>query len=272
MRRYLCRAPGVEERMERPGLLKIAVLLAACAAVLLASVASSAGAATVRVGKLILHADGGFTPRELPRRAYAPISFQGHADIETTDGSPPPALQRIQLDFDRDGKLTTTGLPVCQPAQLEGATPQQARNRCDGALVGTGHVGATIGIPGLRVNVKAPLSLFNGPRQAGNQTVIAHSQTVFPLPETYVVTIPVERRRGIYGYRSTFDLPPIAGGLGALTHIDAKIGRRYRSGGAERSYISARCSDGILQTLGLASFADGTVVSGSLFRACQALP
>jgi hypothetical protein len=257
--------------MGRFGLLKIAALFAACA-MLSASVADLAGAATVRVGKLILRADGGFAPRLLPRRDYAPIRFQGHADIDTTDGSPPPALQRIRLDFDRDGKLTAAGLAVCQPAQLEGTTPQQARNRCGAAQVGAGHVGATIGVPGLRVNVRAPLSLFNGPRQGRAWTVIAHSQTIFPLPETYVVTIPVERRRGIYGYRSTFDLPPIAGGLGALTHIDAKIRRRYRVGGSERSFISARCSDGILQTLGLASFADGTVVSGSLFRACQALP
>lgn len=257
--------------MGRVGLPKIAVLLTACA-VLFAAAAGSASAATVRVGKLILRADGGFAPRMLPRREYAPIRFQGHADIDTTDGSPPPALQRIQLDFDRDGRLTTAGLPVCQPAQLENATPRQARNRCAGALVGTGRVGATIGVPGLRVDVRAPLSLFNGPGLDGNRTVIAHSQTIFPLPETYVVTIPVERRRGIYGYRSTFDLPPIAGGFGALTHIDARIGRRYRAGGAERSYISARCSDGILQTLGLASFADGTVVSGSLFKPCQALP
>ncbi|HWM64341.1 MAG TPA: hypothetical protein VNP96_10180 [Solirubrobacterales bacterium] len=251
--------------------LKIAAMLAACA-VLFATVAASAGGATVRVGKLVLRADGGFAPRMLPRREYAPIRFQGHADIKTTDGSPPPALQRIRLDFDRDGRLTTAGLPVCQPAQLAGATPQQARSRCAGALVGTGHVKATIGVPGLRVNVTAPLSLFNGPGLSGNRTVIAHSQTIFPLPETYVVTIPVERRRGVYGYRSTFDLPPIAGGFGALTHIDAKIGRRYRAGGAERSYISARCSDGILQTLGLATFADGTVISGSLFKGCQALP
>jgi hypothetical protein len=271
MRRYLARAPGVDEAMRRFGLLKIAALFAACA-MLSVAVGGSAGAATVRVGKLVLQADGGFTPRQLPRRDFVPIHFQGHADIKTTDGSPPPPLQRIQLDFDRDGKLTTAGLAVCQPAQLGGATPQQARNRCGAALVGTGHVGATIGIPGLRVNVRAPLSLFNGPRQGGKWTVIAHSQTIFPLPETYVVTIPVERRRGIYGYRSTFDLPPIAGGLGALTHIDAKIGRRYRAGGSERSFISARCSDGILQTFGLAWFADGTVISGSLFRACQTLP
>jgi hypothetical protein len=239
---------------------------------MLVAVASS-DAAKVRVGTLVLSADGGFAPRLLPKRAYAPIRFEGHAEIDTTDGSAPPALRRIRLDFDRDGRLTTAGLAVCRPGQLEGTTTKQARARCGGAQVGSGHVEATAGIPFLgRIDVRAPLSIFNGPRQGGNQTVVAHAHTTVPVPETYVVVIPVERRRGAYGYRATFDLPPLVGGLGALTHIDAKIGRRYRAGGRERSFISARCSDGILQTLGYISFADGTVISGSVFKACRALP
>ena len=101
--------------------------------------------------------------------------------------------------------------------------------------------------------------------------MLAHAQTSVPLPETYVVVIPVERRSGAYGYRATFDLPPLLGGFGSLTHVDAKIGRRYRAAGRERSFISARCSDGILQTQGFASFADGDVISGSLFKYCTAV-
>ena len=96
-----------------------------------------ADAARVTVGKLVLHADGGFTPRQLPRRTYAPIHFQGHAEIAMKDGSVPPAVQRIRLDFDRDGRLTTGGLPVCQPEQIQGATTEQARSRCGGAMSGT---------------------------------------------------------------------------------------------------------------------------------------
>ena len=120
------------------------IVLATGAALL----ASSAGAGTVRVGTLVLHADGGFAPRLLPKRSYAPIHFQGYGDIKTTDGSMPPALQHVKLDFDRDGHLTTAGLSVCRPAQLEGATTEQARHRCDAAIVGTGHLGAAVGLGG----------------------------------------------------------------------------------------------------------------------------
>jgi hypothetical protein len=254
--------------MGQKRLLTIGVVLAACAAM----VAGSAGAATVRVGTLVLQADGGFAPRVLPKHAYAPISFQGHGDIKTTDGSVPPALEHVKIDFDRDGHLTTAGLGVCPPARLEGATSEQARDLCRGAIVGAGQIGAAVPLAGLgRIDLRAPLTLFNGPPQNGDPTVIAHAQAPFPISETYVVVIPVERRSGTYGYRASFDVPPIVGGRGALTHLDAKIGRRYRVGGSEHSYVSARCSDGVLQTQGYFSFADGNVVYGSVFKACRAI-
>lgn len=235
--------------------------------------AGMAAAATVRVGTLVLHADGGYEPHLLPKHTYAPIRFQGHADVETTDGSVPPALQHVKLEFDRDGHLTTAGLPVCRPAQIETASPRQARHRCAGAIVGTGRVGAAVPLPVLgRITLSSPLTLFNGPRRGGDPTVIMHAQAPFPISETYVVVIPIERRRGIYGYRASFDVPPIAGGLGSLTHIEAKISRSYRFHGAERSYVSARCSDYILQTQGYFSFADGTVIYGSAFKTCSPSP
>lgn len=253
----------------RKRLLTMGLLLVASGALL----AGAAGAATVRVGTLVLHADGGFEPQVLPKRTYAPIRFQGYGQIKTTDGSVPPALQHITLEFDHDGRVTTAGLSACQPASIEAADPEQARHRCAGAIVGTGHIAAAVPLPLLgRIELRSPLTLFNGPRQDGDPTVILHAQAPFPISETYVVVIPIERRRGTYGYRTSFDVPSIAGGLGSLTRIDATIGRRYRAGGTERSYVSARCSDSILQTQGYFSFADGTVISGSAFKICRARP
>jgi hypothetical protein len=246
--------------------LPIALAVLAVGAVM----AGGAGAAEVRVGTLVLRADGGFTPRVLPKRRYAPIDFEGHGDVKTTDGSMPPAAQRAILEFDRDGKLDTKGLATCPPGRIQNATPKQARRRCRAAIVGTGHVRAAITLPGRRrVDVRAPLSLFNGPRQGGKPTVVGHTRSTYPKVETYVVVVPIEKRRGLYGYRADITIPEIAGGYGSLTHVDAKIGRRFRSGGAKRSYVSARCSDYILQTRGFFSFADGTVISGVVYKTCQ---
>lgn len=244
--------------------------LLAASVVFLAGVS---GAAMVRVGTLVLHADGSFEPRLLPKRAYAPIRFQGYGEITTTNGSLPPALEHVELEFDRDGRLTTAGLPVCSPSKLEGATPTQARSRCSGSIVGTGHLAAAVSLGGLaRLDLSSPLTIFNGPRQNGDPTAVLHAQAPFPVSETYVIVAPIERRKGIYRYRTEFDIPPIAGGLGSLTRIDSKIGRFYRAGGAKRSYVAARCSDYVLQTRGYFSFSDGNVISGSVFKACVPRP
>lgn len=231
--------------------------------------AGAANAALVRVGNLVLTADGGFTPRSLPRNVYVPIDFTGEANLKAVDGTAPPPLQQLVLNFDRDGRLSTAGLPVCQPVTLEEATPQEARNRCHSAIVGTGHASALIsdqGVPPFVVS--SPVTFFNGPPLGGNPTVIMHARTTVPAVQNFVITIPIEKRRGLYRYRATIDLPPIAGGHGSLIHLDAAIGKRYRAGGKERSYVSARCGDGIFRTRGRFSFADGTVIEGSVEKAC----
>lgn len=235
--------------------------------------ATTAGAALVRTGTIVLRADGGFAPLRLPRRAFAPISFHGYADFSSTDSSAPPPLRQATLEFDRDGRLTTAGLPACSPASVEAASPAEARQLCRAAIVGAGHVGAVVTQPGAGpVAVSSPLTLFNGPRQNGDPTIVAHAQTTYPSPETYVVVAPIERLHGRYSYRVTFDVPPIAGGHGALTHVDLRIGKRWRFHGAARSYVSARCSDNVFETSGSFVFADGTIVSGTVFNSCYARP
>jgi hypothetical protein len=230
--------------------------------------AGVADAALVRVENLILTADGGFTPRLLPQHSFAPISFEGHANLRAVDGGQPTAVRQIVLDFDRDGRLSTAGLPVCDPAVLVESTPAEARARCSKAVVGSGRVTAMIGLSGGPITASSPLTIFNGPRQAGHQTAVLHARTTVPAVQTFVITVPIERRPGEFRYRATIDVPPIAAGLGSLTHIDATVGRRYRSGGSKRSYVSARCSDNVLRTHGRLTFADDLVIDGSIDRGC----
>jgi hypothetical protein len=231
--------------------------------------AGGANAALVKVGNLVLTADGGFTPRILPRSSYAPINFEGEANLRAVDGSVPPPLQQLVLDFDRDGRLSTAGIPICQPSQLEEVAPQEARRRCPGAIVGTGHAEAKIRIEGQpSVLASSPLTLFNGPRLGGKPTVILHARTTVPAVQSFVITVPIEKRPGAFRYRATVDLPPIAGGAGSLVHLDAAVGKRYRLGGKQRSYVAARCGDGVLSTHGRFTFSDGTIIDGSVEKGC----
>jgi hypothetical protein len=247
--------------------LKIPVLLLALLA--LALLGGSASGAVVVVDNLVLHADGGFHPQLLPRHRFAPIDFQGHVDIAARDGGRPSPLRQALIDFDRDGRLNVAGLPGCTPESIAQASTAEARRICRGSIVGTGHIEALISLESGPVAASSPLTVFNGPRLEGRPTAILHARTTVPATQTYAIVIPIEERRGAFRYRIHLDVPPIAGGRGAITHIDVAIGRRYRAGGKRRSYVSARCSDHVLQTHGRFTFEDGTIIDGSVEKYCR---
>jgi hypothetical protein len=246
---------------------RIFVLALALAA--LAAASATGDEALVEVNDIVLRADGGFQPQTLPKRRFAPIDFQGHVDLSPRRGGPLPPLQQAQIDFDRDGRLDVAGLPACAPETVAQLGTAEARQACRGAIVGTGHVAAAIALPGGAAQTSSPLTIFNGPPLATGPSVVLHARTAVPSPEVYAIVVPIERLRGGFRYRARIDLPPLAGGLGALTHIDVKIGRRYRAAGRSRSYVSARCSDNVLQTRGHFTFADGTVISGLVEKYCN---
>ena len=237
--------------------------------------APSAGAdgATVFYRNLVLHANGGFQPRLLPRGPFAPISFRGEVQLSTRSGAGrPPALSEAVIDFDRDGRLEATGLPTCTAADVAPLSSADARAACGGAIVGEGLVEAAVEpSPGAApVSVKAPLTIFNGPPAAGNPTAILHANLGAPADQTLAITAPIERIAGEFRYRVTLQVPPIAAGLGSLTLIRVDIGRRFQAGGQPRSYVSAHCRDSILKTHGRFTFADGTIVDGSVEKFCRA--
>jgi hypothetical protein len=226
--------------------------------------AAGAGAsATVETRELRLVLNAAFQPRDLPVHSFAPVQFEGSVEVSRPGGGEPPALAQIVLDFDRDGRLDAGGLPTCPPERIAVASVAEARRLCKGAIVGTGKLEALVGLASGPVPTSSALTLFNGPRQEGHPTVIVHAQTTVPAIQTYAIVVPIEKRHGEFRYRATVDIPPLAGGLGAITAIDVKVGRRYTVGGVKRSYVAARCSDHILRSRGTFTFANGLVIEGA---------
>jgi hypothetical protein len=231
--------------------------------------AGPASGALVEVNGLVLRADGGFHPQLLPRRQFAPIDFEGHVDISAKGGGKPAPLRQALIDFDRDGRLDVAGLPACAPESIADASVEEARRICRGSIVGSGHIEALVSLPSGTVPASSLLTIFNGPPLNGQPTAILHAQFTAPATQTYAIIVPIERRRGEYRYRARIEVPPLANGLGALTHLDVKIGRRYRAAGRPRSYVSARCSDNILRTHGRFTFEDGTIIDGAVEKYCR---
>lgn len=247
--------------------LRRAALLSLIAATALAGTATGA---LVEVDDIVLRADGGFKPQTLPRHRFAPIEFHGRLDVAAKGGGRPSPLRQALIDFDRDGRLSVAGLPTCAPESIAAAGSRQARAICGAALVGSGSIEALIALPSGTVRASSPLSIFNGPRLGGLPTAVLHARLeAAGMVETHAIVVPIEKRRGDFRYRARLDVPPIAGGAGAIVHVDVEIGRRYRAGGQRRSYASARCSDNILQTHGRFTFEDTTVVDGLVEKFCR---
>lgn len=242
-------------------------MVVACAC-LVATAVAAAQPAIVRVGGLELKADGEFTPHELPRNHPAPIEIEGKARIRSLAGGPPPALKQVILDFDRDGRLSTAGLPTCAPEKIENVGVAAARRKCEDAIVGKGKIGAQVLHEGRWIQAIGELTLFNGPARGHTANVVAHAQPISLPDEIYVVEIPVDRTKGDFRYRATVEVPEIFNGTGVLTNITAKIARRYRFKGQERSYVAAQCSDGSLGVHGRLTFESGVVIDGTVEKYC----
>src|SRR5262245_35865904 len=111
--------------------------LVVIAGLVLSTTVLTAGQATAerfQLGNLILDVSGGFSPQTLPKHEYAPITLKGGGDISTANGELPPPVTHVEIDFDRNGLLTTRGLPVCRASRIENTTSPGALRACRSAL------------------------------------------------------------------------------------------------------------------------------------------
>jgi hypothetical protein len=254
--------------MKRKTLIAIGLALG----VLLA--AGSASALKIRAGDLILNADGGFTPTALPKHEDAPITIHGGGKLSTLSGELPPIVETLTIEFDRHGSVQTKGLPVCTAAKLQATTVPAARRACPGAIVGKGKGSAIVQFPEQApIPVSSPITIFNGPKLHGDDTVLAHAYTTVPVPTTFVVPVVIERiNNGVYGYRTKAKIPKIAGGAGHPISGSLKIGRKWTFKGRKHSYVNARCETGHLQARAEVTFKDEgvgkTFLSGTFVKPC----
>lgn len=230
-----------------------------------------AQAIELRVGKIIIVADGGFTPTTLPKRENAPIKLHGFAKFRTTDGSRPSPLRTLTIEFDKHGAVETRGLQKCTMQKLIATTTPRARKQCPDAIVGKGFGTAVVELPEQRpIEASSALTLFNGPVKHGNPTVLGHAHLDYPAPTTYVILIEIEKiNKGRYGFRTVADFPRIANDYGSPVYGRLKIGREWTHKGKKLSYVNAHCADGRLQAKGSVTFKDGSFAQGTFFRPCK---
>lgn len=227
------------------------------------------------IGNMTLTVDGSFSPKKLPKKKFAPITLNTEGHVTTDDSTTPPITDRVVIDFDKDGKVYTRGLPTCKTSQLINTLTQTALRRCKKALVGRGQTKATVDFPDDEPFVAAgPLLAFNGKPQGGKPVIIFHVYALVPLPTTFVVPAKITNAPGAkFGKRVTVNVPPISGGNGTLTDFTLKINKKWtirkRGRRVKQSYLLAKCSDRKFLADAHVEWLDGRELDISLIRPCQ---
>lgn len=252
-----------------------AVITLALAAVTLFGVAP-AHSEVRRAGNLQVAFNGGFAPHSLPRDRAVPVTVSVSGRITTTDGSHPPPLRWLRLELNRNGQLSTVGLPVCRASSLQSATSAGALARCKGALVGHGSFAADLGDSGSAIPTRGRILIFNA-TLAGKPSLLLHLYGRIPIQSSYVLPLKIRRQtKGEFGTVLATQLPKLAGGSGSITSVELEIGREYSYRGERHGYLSASCSaPGGFNTVpfsfarGTFRFAGGTDLETGLTRTCQ---
>ena len=241
------------------------------AALCLSALALSASALgqTVRVGNLVVTIEGAITPRKLPRRTPAPITLSVSGSLKTADGTHPPALKTLHLEFDRHGQLNTKGLATCAPQKLRSTLTATAERVCREALVGSGRAEAQIALPEQEpFDASGKLLIFNGPPKGGKQVLVLHVYAHVPAPTTFVTTAVIGRAKGKYGTTADVAIPTIVAGQGSLIAFNATLHKSWPYKGQKQSLLLATCPTGHLYARGDFLFAGGEELSGGVTRSC----
>ncbi len=253
----MSKGPRPDDVAMNPKLIR-AVLLATLS--LLFAASALAAPEIVRSGNLFLSDNGGLSPLKLPRHGLAPATATLEAEIGTSDGSHPPALQTVDLEVAKSVVVDAVGLPVCEFGQIAATSTGTAKRSCGQALLGSGSATVEVAFPEQApFSASGPLLLFNGGVKGATTTVFLHAYVDIPAPTAIVVAAQIIRiHRGPYGLELRARIPQIAGGSGSVTKFSLKVGRKFTYRGRHESFITAGCPAGHWSTRGEAGFSDGT--------------
>jgi hypothetical protein len=218
--------------------------------------------------------DGGMSPTVLSKTKPTPVELEFSGKVKTRDGSRPPALQKLTIDFDTRGTADVRGLPACH---LEGRPypVEKPAKICEGALIGSGTAEFQVSYPEeVPMLVKSDLQIYNGGLRDGLTTFYISASIPWPIAKQLVAKVKIKKiDKGRYGSEAVISVPTVAGEHGSLVSFNLAIKRRLLVDGKWFSPVTARCPDGKLQAHFSGEFFDyatneATAVSTESLRTC----
>jgi hypothetical protein len=183
-------------------------------------------------------------PKRLSKTRWTPGSLKVTTTLRTSsapNGVPVPTVH-VVIDFDKNTKIFTKGLPTCNPSKVQNVSTEIALRECRRAIIGRGKATALIPVGEQVFTADQTVTAFNGTPKGGKPVIILHSYGTKPTVTTLVLigTVTNYNKQG-YGPRLDLEVPKIAGGAGALTDFTVTINKRFRYRHKPASYISAKC-------------------------------
>jgi len=211
-------------------------------------------------------------PKRLSKKTLTPATLEVTTLTTSTSnpsGVPSPAVHAV-IDFDKNLRLYTKGLPTCDSGKLQNQSTEVAERVCRSAKIGSGHATAYL-VAGKVYEVPQTVTAFNGVPKGGKPTIILHTYGTTPLQVSLVLegTVSNYNKEG-YGPRLDLDIPLIAGGTGALKEFNVKIDKKWRFKGVKRSFISAKCPNSKkLKARGTFTYRDGEALTALSKQSCK---
>jgi hypothetical protein len=245
---------------------------------LAAAVATAIAASVAVAGPTVTGMDGNtqaidvkLSPQRLSKATLTPVALKVTTKTSSTtaaNGVPVPAVRAL-VDFDKNTKLFTKGIPTCDPAKLQNTSTEAALAACGKAKIGAGSGSALLPVGTTVYTEPTVVTAFNGIPQGGEPVVLLHAYGSAPVQTTLVLVGAVSGydQEG-YGPRLDIGIPLIAGGSGALTDFQVTIDKKYTYKGKRRSFVSAKCRPQKLKARGAFTYRDGETLTAYSTQTC----
>ena len=204
----------------------VAATLALAAVALAATVA--AAAVTASNGSSV-SAVATISPNKLSKKSPSPIHLRVSTKIAAAGVASDDPVAKEVIDFDKNGKLSTRGLPTCNPHRIESKSPDVALKECGKSVVGHGKASGLFvgreeeGNPLPPVPFDAKITVFNGVPQRGKPTLLMYAFTESPFLSAFIVpgVVSSYHKQG-YGSRFEIAIPKLFGGQARAARLQCQ--------------------------------------------------
>jgi hypothetical protein len=175
------------------------------------------------------------------------------SDADNPAGMPPKA-NKAEIKFDKkDMKFDTKAAKGCDPNAIENTSTEAALSACGSAKVGSGSATAALpfGAGGTRQDFPAVVTAFNRSDAKG---ILLHSR-VDSLGTTVVL------KGSLSGTNLSIDIPPLGGGVGAISEFTSKI--------KKGKYVQGRCKSKKIKYQGTFTFSDAPSATATDKQKCK---